>query len=101
MALHRDTNPDLGISKATQHQHAAQGSELSFLMPASWAISAWWCITHTRDGLLGLIAANQENKQRGTVLDPEDQSTIKEGAVTWQYNLFWPQTTVTKLFCRK
>lgn len=66
MALYRDTNPDLGISKATQHQHAAQSFKLAFSIPDSWAISARCCITHTRDGLLGLIAANQENKQRGT-----------------------------------
>jgi len=51
------------------------------LFDASWAISAWCCITRTRDRLLGLIAAHQETNQGGMVLDPEDQSTIKEEAV--------------------
>lgn len=38
MALHGDTNPDLGSSKATQHQCAVQGSELACLMPAGQSL---------------------------------------------------------------
>lgn len=48
-----------------------------------------------------LIAAHQENEMGGMLLDPDDQSANKEEAVTGKHNLFWPQTIVTKLFCRK
>lgn len=85
-----------GNSNTAQRQRAA--AALRLLLAASCATAAGH---HSRCTREGLIAARQQNTQGGTAVDPEEQSTIKEEAVTWQHNLFWPQTIVTNLFCRK